>query len=276
MEALTGVSILFLLVMGKDQTVLFHSSVFGPIRSRRLGVSLGINLSPDDGKVCSFDCLYCEAGYNAQGAGTTGLPLREKVKRDLEKKLSSMKEKGEELDVITFSGNGEPTLHPDFPEIIDDVLRLRDRYYPKAKVSVLTNSTKIFSGEVVKALNKVDNNILKLDSAVEKTMQLIDRPNSPDFTVKKVVEGLKQFSGNGIIQTMFLRGSHDGQTVDNTTPEELAALIEAYKEIQPREIMIYSLDRSTPEERLIKVDKEELQQLAARIEKETGITVRVA
>lgn len=262
--------------MGKDQTVIFHSTVFGPIKSRRLGVSLGINLGPDDGKVCSFDCLYCEAGYNAQGVGSTGMPMREKVKNDLEKKLKAMKENRETLDVITFSGNGEPTLHPDFPQIIDDVLALRDEYFPTAKVSVLTNSTKIFTPEVAEALKKVDNNILKLDSAVESTMRLIDRPNSPGFTVERLIEGLKQFSGNGIIQTMFLRGTHDGLPVDNTTKEELSALIKAYKEISPKEIMIYSLDRSTPEENLVKVEKEELQKIAAEIEDKTGIAVRVA
>ena len=262
--------------MGKDQTVLFHSTVFGPIRSRRLGVSLGINLSPDDGKVCSFDCLYCEAGFNAQGTGTSGLPLREKVKKDLEKKLSAMKEKGEKLDVITFSGNGEPTLHPDFPEIINDVLALRNRFYPEAKVSVLTNSTRIFTPSVVEALKKVDNNILKLDSAIEHTMQLIDRPNSPGFTVEKLIGGLRQFSGNGIIQTMFLRGSHNGEAIDNTSPEEVDALIKAYQEIRPKEIMIYSLDRSTPEEKLVKVPKDELEGLSKKIEQQTGIPVRVA
>ena len=261
--------------MGKDQTVLFHSSVFGPIHSRRLGVSLGINLGPDDGKTCSFDCLYCEAGYNSQGAGTTGLPVREKVKRDLRTKLEKMKQEGQPLDVITFSGNGEPTLNPAFPEIVDDVLALRDEFYPDAKVSVLTNSTRIFSPPVARALEKVDNNILKLDSAVEETMQLIDRPNSPDFTVKKVVEGLKQFKDTGIIQTMFLRGSHDGIPVDNTTDTEVEALIKAYKEIQPREIMIYSLDRSTPEEKLVKVEKDDLQKIADRITNKTGIKVNV-
>lgn len=262
--------------MGKDQTVLFHSTVFGPIRSRRLGVSLGINLSPNDGKVCSFDCIYCEAGFNRQGSGTTGLPERGKVAGDLKAKLAAMKEQGEELDVITFSGNGEPTLHPRFPEIIEDTLELRDEFYPGAKVSVLTNSTRIFSPEVASALKKVDNNILKLDSAIESTMRLIDKPNSPDFTVERVVEALKQFEGTGIIQTMFLRGSHEGHPVDNTTPDEIEALIEAYKKIKPREIMIYSLDRSTPEEKLVKVEKSELESIAGKIEKETGIPVRVA
>lgn len=262
--------------MGKDQKVLFHSSVFGPIHSRRLGVSLGINLSPNDGKVCSFDCVYCEAGFNSQGAGTTGLPALQKVSRDLEAKLSEMKEKGERLDVITFSGNGEPTLNPQFPEILDEVLRLRGKYYPDAKVSVLTNSTKIFNKEIADALKRADNNILKLDSALEETMRIIDRPNSPDFTVEKVIEGLKQFKGSGIIQTMFLRGTHDGKKIDNTTPAELNALIEAYKEIQPREIMIYSLDRSTPAEKLVKVEKPELEKIGREIETTTGIPVTVA
>lgn len=262
--------------MGKDQRVLFNSTIFGPIHSRRLGVSLGINLSPNDGKVCSFDCLYCEAGYNSQGKGTTGLPKRIDVRDQLHDKLNSMKSRDEKLDVITFSGNGEPTLHPDFPGIIDDVLALRDEFYPEAKVSVLTNSTRIFTPAVVEALKKVDNNILKLDSAVEDTMQLVDRPTSPSFTVEKVIEGLKQFSGTGIIQTMFLRGEHCGRPIDNTTPEEVEALIKAYNEIKPREIMIYSLDRSTPEEKLIKVEKEELQKIAEKIESETGIPVNVA
>ena len=261
--------------MGKDQTVLFHSTIFGPIHSRRLGVSLGINLMPDDGKVCSFDCLYCEAGFNAQGKGSTGLPLREQVRTQLEAKLKEMHSNGDSLDVITFSGNGEPTLHPDFPHIIEDTLALRDKFYPDAKVSVLTNSTMIFKPEVAEALKKADNNILKLDSAIESTMRLIDRPNSPGFTVDRVVEALRQFEGTGIIQTMILRGTHDGKPLDNTTEVEISALIEAYKRIRPREIMIYSLDRSTPEEKLIKVEKEELTAIGKRIEEETAIPVQV-
>lgn len=261
--------------MAKDQTVLFHSTIFGPIHSRRLGVSLGVNLSPDDGKVCSFDCIYCEAGYNAQGPGKSGLPLRRKVGTDLEKKLLQMKENGERLDVITFSGNGEPTLNPDFPKIIDDVISLRDKYYPDAKVSVLTNSTRIFSPDVAEALKKVDNNILKLDSTIEKTMRIIDQPTSKQFTVESVVDALRQFKGTGIIQTMMLRGEHDGIRIDNTTPEEVEALIEAYRKIQPREIMLYSLDRSTPEEKLIKVGKPELEEIGRRIENAAGVPVKV-
>lgn len=258
--------------MAKDQTILFHSTIFGPIHSRRLGTSLGINLMPADGKICSFDCLYCEAGFNSQGAGRAGLPSREKVRTDLESKLLEMKNDGIAPDVITFSGNGEPTLHPEFAGIIDDTLELRDKYFPNAKVSVLTNSTRIFSPDVAGALERVDNNILKLDSAIDSTMRLIDRPNDPSFTVEKVIDALRRFKGTGIIQTMILRGEHNGISVDNTTDKEIDALIEAYRIIQPREVMIYSLDRSTPEEKLQKVEKPELDRIAARI-REAGIKV---
>ena len=261
--------------MGKEQKVLFHSTVFGPIHSRRLGVSLGINLSPDDGKVCTFDCVYCEAGYNEQGIGSTGLPTREKVYSDLRATLKRMQDEGSPLDVITFSGNGEPTLNPDFPAIVDDVLALRDEFYPGAKVSVLTNSTRIFTPAVAEALKKVDNNILKLDSAVEETMRLIDCPTQKDFTVHRVVDSLRQFARTGIIQTMFLRGEHNGRRIDNTTDEEVEALIRAYEDINPREVMIYSLDRSTPEEKLVKVSREELEVIAHRI-RVHGIDVQVS
>lgn len=258
--------------MPKDQTILFHSTIFGPIHSRRLGVSLGVNLMPSDGKICSFDCLYCEAGYNAQGAGRQGLPSAAQVKTDLRKKLSEMREAGDPLDVITFSGNGEPTLHPQFAEVVDIVVALRDEFYPDAKISVLTNSTRIFDPAVAAALERVDNNILKLDSAVEETMRVLDRPNDPAFTVERVVEGLRRFAGMGIIQTMLLRGTHDGREIDNTTPAEIDALIRAYKEIRPREVMLYSIDRSTPEENLCKVSHEELSSIAARL-REEGIPV---
>lgn len=261
--------------MPKDQKVLFHSTVFGPIHSRRLGVSLGINLMPNDGKVCSFDCLYCEAGFNSQGPGSTGLPTREKVREDLKRKLEAMNQADNQLDVITFSGNGEPTLHPDFPGIIEDTIALRNHYFPDAKVSVLTNATRIFSPEVARALKRVDNNILKLDSAVEETMRLIDRPNQPCFSVDKVVESLHQFAETGIIQTMMLRGEHDGVRVDNTTPEEIAALTDAYLKIRPAQVMLYSIDRSTPEEKLEKVSSAELEKIAGGM-RAKGLNVTVS
>ena len=256
-------------------TILFHSTIFGPIHSRRLGSSLGVNLSPNDGKVCSFDCVYCEAGYNSQGAGTTGLPLREDVSRELEMKLKSMIEAGEHLDVITFSGNGEPTLHPQFAEIIDDTIALRDKYFPQVKISVLCNSTRLGDEPVVAALRKVDNNILKLDSAITSTMRLIDQPASPSFTSEGVIEQIAQFSGQCVVQTMFLRGEHDGKNIDNTTIEEVEALIKAYKRISPRQVMIYSIDRKTPELQLEKVTREELEAIASQMSRE-GINVTVS
>lgn len=257
----------------KDQTVLFHSTIFGPIHSRRLGTSLGINLTPNDGKVCTFDCLYCEAGFNAQGVGTTGLPPRALVAEMLENKLSELKAQGVTPDVITFSGNGEPTLHPEFAGIIDDTLALRDKYFSEAKVSVLTNSTRIDVPDVVDALKKVDNNILKLDSVVESTMRKMDRPVSRQFTVEKLIDELKQFRGEGIIQTMLLRGEYEGKKVDNTTREELEALARAYKEISPREVMLYSIDRQTPAEHLEKIGHEELVRIAAYF-REQGIKIQ--
>lgn len=258
------------------QTVLFHSTIFGPIHSRRLGVSLGVNLTPDDGKVCTFDCLYCEAGFNAQGTGTTGLPPREKVARQLEQKLSEMKAAGSPLDVITFSGNGEPTVHPDFPGIIDDTLRIRDKYYPEAKVSVLSNATRIDRPEIFKALLKVDNNILKLDSALTPTIRQVDRPTLPHLDADTIIENLARFGTDCIVQTMLLRGEYDGKPIDNTTPEEIDALIEAYRRIGPREVMIYSIDRATPARQLVKVPREELEAIGSRITVATGIPVQIA
>lgn len=254
------------------QRVLFHDTVFGPIHSRRLGVSLGVNLSPLDGKVCSFDCLYCEAGFNAQGIGTTGLPARELVRSLLRQKLAEMRAADAPLNVITFSGNGEPTLHPDFEGIVDDVLALRNEFYPNVKISVLTNSTRLGSEAVCRALLRVDNNILKLDSAIDATMQRLDRPTDARFNVQTVVEQLKKFRGTGIIQTMIVRG--DG--IDNTSDEEISALIAAYSEIQPREIMVYSIDRKTPDESLQKVARQELDAIAARISSATALKVTVS
>lgn len=257
------------------QTVLFTSTIFGPIHSRRLGASLGVNLMPADGKVCSFDCLYCEAGFNAQGPGTKGIPPRAEVARLLEEKLAAMHAEAMTLDVITFSGNGEPTLHPDFDGVVDDVIRLRDKYYPQAKVSVLSNATRLQKPEVVEGLRKVDNNILKLDSAIDATVRIIDRPVGKGYSVADVVSGMKQFDGQCIVQTMMLRGEYDGVNIDNTTDEEVDALLEAYKEIAPREVMLYSIDRKTPAEHLVKVQRDELERIADRF-RSAGIIVQVS
>ena len=257
------------------QTVLFHDTIFGPIHSRRLGTSLGVNLMPRDGKVCSFDCLYCEAGFNAQGPGKSGLPSREEVARLLEQKLSDMHSRGDRLDVITFSGNGEPTLHPDFESIIDDTIRLRDKYYPEVRISVLSNSTRLDRPEVCRALRRIDNNILKLDSAIDETVRLIDRPNDPDYTVAHVIERLADFGPGCIVQTMMLRGSYNGKQIDNTTPEEIDALCRAYQLIRPKSVMLYSIDRRTPAQQLEKVPHDELEAIADRF-RACGIEVSVA
>lgn len=254
------------------QRVLFNTTIFGPIHSRRLGESLGVNLSPTDGKVCSFDCLYCEAGFNAQGIGTSGLPARADVREQLRSKLSQMRSQGAPLNVITFSGNGEPTLHPEFENIVEDVIALRNEFYPDVKISVLTNSTRLDSESVCRALNRVDNNILKLDSAIESTFRKLNNPASNHLTAADVINRLKVFAGTGIIQTMILRG-HE---LDNTTSEEISRLIDAYKAIRPREIMIYSIDRKTPDESLCRVERNELQDIGRRIENETGIPVQVS
>ncbi|MDE6134184.1 MAG: radical SAM protein [Muribaculaceae bacterium] len=257
------------------QTVLFHSTVFGPVHSRRLGTSLGINLMPNDGKICSFDCLYCEAGFNAQGPGTTGISPRAEVAAELEERLRAMKDAGEKLDVITFSGNGEPTLHPDFEGVIDDTIALRDKYFPGVKISVLSNSTRLGSADVRSALAKADNNILKLDSAIASTVAALDRP-APGYDLEKVIDRIAGFGRQATVQTMLCRGEYQDQTIDNTTDAEISALIEAYRRIGPGEIMIYTIDRPTPATRLCRIPRQELEAIGDRIAAETGIKVQIS
>lgn len=255
---------------------MYTDTIFGPIHSRRLGSSLGVNLMPRDGKVCTFDCLYCEAGYNAQGPGKSGLPARAEVARLLEDKLAALQAEGAPVDAITFSGNGEPTLHPDFAGVIDDTLALRDRYYPQASVSVLSNSTMLDRPEVVAALRRVDNAIMKLDSVNDDTIRALDRPTRPGFTADSVIAQLADMGSGAVVQTMITRGSHEGRVVDNSTPEEVDGLIEAYRRIGPGRIMLYTVDRPTPERSLQRVPRAELDAIASRITSETGIAVEVA
>ncbi len=256
-------------------TILFHEIVFGPIHSRRLGSSLGMNLLPYDGKLCSFDCIYCECGYNEDFRTKTRLPDRENVRAALEDKLIQLQKENTLIDVITFAGNGEPTVHPQFAEIIDDTIVLRDKYYPDAKISVLSNAMHAGKQKIFDALKKVDNNILKLDSAILDTVRLIDRPNSPEYSIEKQVELFKRFNGDFIMQTMFVRGSHKGKVVDNTTEEEISAWLEAVKATNPREVMIYTIDRETPEKNLEKVPVEKMKEIGKRVEA-LGIKVSVA
>lgn len=255
-------------------TVIYPSPIFGPVRSRRLGVSLGINLLPADGKVCTFDCIYCECGFNADHRPKRPLPTREEVRSALEARLQDMRQNGPVPDVLTFAGNGEPTAHPGFPEIMEDTLALRDKYFPNAKVSVLSNSTFIHRPAVFEALNKVDNNILKLDTVDEEYIRVLDRP-AGHYSIREIVEGMKAFKGNCVIQTMFLKGSCKGQDMDNTSDKFVLPWLEAVKEIAPRQVMIYTIDRETPAHDLQKATHEELDRIAELI-RETGIPVGVS
>ena len=245
-------------------TIIYPSPIFGPVHSRRLGISLGINLLPADGKVCSFDCIYCECGFNEDHRPTLPMPTRELVAERLEAKLKEMNAEGQLPDVLTFAGNGEPTCHPHFAEIIEDTIRLRDLYCPKAKVSVLSNSTMIHRQQVHDALMRVDNNILKLDTINPIYINKVDRPNGP-YEVEKIIERLKAFNGHVIIQTMFMRGSASGESVDNTGEEFVAPWLEAVKDIKPQQVMIYTIDRETPTQGLLKATHEQLDAIRDRV-----------
>lgn len=256
-------------------TSLFPDIIFGPVRSRRLGLSLGVNLLPTRSKLCSFDCIYCECGWNAEHTGARRFNDRDDVRTQLEATLRRMVADGTPPDVITFAGNGEPTLHPDFEAVIGDTLALRDALCPGAKVSVLSNATQLHRDDVRRALLRVDNNILKLDSAFDATVRRMNNPQNAAYTVRETVEQMKWFEGRMILQTMFLRGTCGGAPIDNTTEEEVAAWLRLVGEIRPRQVMVYSLDRDTPCPTLEKVPREELQTIAARVEA-LGIPCSVA
>lgn len=256
-------------------TFLFDQIIFGPIKSRRLGISLGVNLLPTDSKVCSFDCIYCECGWNPKKREKKAvLPSRSEVYTKMEEKLSQMVLVGEFPDVITFAGNGEPTLHPEFEGIMDDTIELRNRLTPRARIAVLSNATMLHKPAIIRALLKVEDNIQKLDSAFEETIRRMDCPAS-NFRLEDVVENLKSFNGKVIIQTMFLRGTHKGQIIDNTTSEEIAAWLKLIAEIKPSQVMIYTIDRDTPAEGLEKVKLEELQLIGEKV-REIGLSVQVS
>mgnify|MGYP006332323989 FL=1 len=255
-------------------TVIYPSPIFGPVHSRRLGVSLGINLLPADGKFCTFDCIYCECGFNGDHRPHQKLPTREEVRNALEARLKDMQENGPKPDVLTFAGNGEPTAHPHFAGIIADTLALRDQYFPEAKVSVLSNSTFIHKPEVFDALNKIDNNILKLDTIDAAYINKVDRPTG-HYDVAKIIECMKAFKGNLIVQTLFMKGTFEGENVDNTTDDYVLPWLEAVKEIAPRQVMIYTIDRETPAPDLLKATHEELDRIGEMVRAE-GIPCSVS
>lgn len=254
--------------------MLFKEIAYGPIHSRRLGTSLGMEIMPLDHKLCTFDCVYCECGWNQPVSHPT-LPTRDEIRTALEAKLQALTAEGMNLDVITFSGNGEPTLHPDFLPIIKDTCALRDRYCPQAKVSVLSNSTQLGRADVVEALRMCDNRILKLDAATDTMMRRIDQPVNKALDVRTLIGWLQQFDGDFTLQTCFLRGEHAGAVIDNTTEEELHPWYQAVEELRPKQVMIYVIDRQTPEEHLEKITREEMERIAAPL-REKGIDVIVS
>ena len=258
----------------KMATTIFPSPIFGPIKSRRLGISLGINLLPGDGKICTFDCLYCECGFNAARRSRSPLPTREEVAAALEAKLAEMQKEGVTPDVLTFAGNGEPTIHPQFGEIIADTIATRNRMCPNAKVSVLTNATLITRDKVFEALKLIDNNILKLDTVNKEYIDIVDRPTGA-YSVEAIIERMKAFNGKAVIQTMFLKGYANGKNLDNTGDEYVLPWIAAVKEIAPREVMIYTIDRETPTEGLIKATPEELDRIVDMLQAE-GIKAKAS
>ncbi len=255
-------------------TALYTDIIYGPVHSRRLGLSLGVNLLPLHSKICSFDCVYCECGWNGEHRGEHRFNSREDVREALAAQLRKMADEGGLPDVITFAGNGEPTMHPDFEGIIDDTIALRDELSPATKVSVLSNATQLGRADVRRALAKVDNNILKLDSAFDETVRIMNNPCG-HYSVAEVVAGMKVFGGELIVQTMFLRGEYDGCRIDNTTDREVGVWLSLVREIAPKQVMVYSIARDTPCRTLEKVSHEELAAIAARVEA-LGIKCSVA
>jgi wyosine [tRNA(Phe)-imidazoG37] synthetase (radical SAM superfamily) len=255
-------------------SILFHDVIFGPVKSRRLGVSLGINLLPVESKFCTFNCIYCECGWTHENTGgDKKLPSREQVRQKLEEKLKSMVEKGARPDAITFAGNGEPTIHPEFPDILEDTLLLRDRYFPEARVSVLSNASTLGNPAIFNALKKTENSILKLDAGTESMFRLINGPRS-GIRLRDIVEKLKEFHGRLIIQTLFLRGAINGKKFDNTAEPEISRWLEHVRAINPEYVMIYPIDRETPAESIEKIPFAQLNRIADRVEK-MGVKAQV-
>ena len=246
-----------------------EQTVFGPIFSRRLGSSLGINLLPTEGKLCNFDCIYCECGWNRDGRGDTRLPDAGTVREALESKLKECSLEGAAIDSITFSGDGEPTLNPDFPQIVADTIALRDRYYPGAAVSVLTNATMADRDGIFRALRMVDNPILKLDAPTNALAALINRPY-PAYDVNRVIESMRRFEGDFVLQTMFLRAPY----FDSSSPEVLLPWMDIVRSLRPREVMVYTINRPVPEEGLQKFTADEMRPLVQPLISE-GIKIQI-
>ena len=245
--------------------ILFDDIVFGPLKSRRFGISLGINLLPAKAKICSFNCIYCECGLTGEETQEKArLFTPEEIRYSLEQRFKALQNENIYPDSLTFAGNGEPTLHPKFGAIVVEVAGLRNTYFPKAKITVLSNSTMLYKQSVYDALLRVDNNVLKLDAGTQATFDQINRPVKK-IMLSNIIDRLSSFNGNVIIQTLFLRGMLDGHPVDNTTKTEVDAWLGHLKRIQPKMVMLYPIDRRTPVESLEKITLEELDAIADQV-----------
>ncbi len=254
---------------------LFDKIIFGPVKSRRLGNSLGINLLPTEIKLCNFDCIYCECGFSDREFFLEKeIPSLKEISQHLENQLKISTSRSEILDTITFAGNGEPTLHPQFSEIIVETIRLRNIYFPKTPISVLTNGTTVHKPLIFNALRSVENPVLKLDSAFEITRNRINRPKFRMDT-EMLVENFSAFDGNFILQTLFLKGKMNHQVVDNTTDNEVFEWLKIVEKLKPRCVMIYTIARETPVEDLQKINIEILQKIAFEVEK-LGIKTQIS
>ncbi len=255
--------------------MLFENTIIGPIHSRRLGNSLGINLLPLKRKFCTYDCIYCECGWNEETIeNKIELPSYEDVRNQLKKRIDELKAEGTVVDSFTFAGNGEPTLHPDFPKVVDLVVEIRNKYYPNAVITLLTNATQLSRPEIYNALLKLDNPVLKLDAGMAAMRNSINKPTAEKYSFDELVNNLILFGNRGIIQTLLLRGSNDGKIISNVSDEDFGEYIELLKKIRPKYVMLYAIDRATPEKDLEKLSVDELEIYAQKIRNE-GIDVKV-
>jgi wyosine [tRNA(Phe)-imidazoG37] synthetase (radical SAM superfamily) len=251
-------------------SVLFHDIIYGPVKSRRFGYSLGINLLPTNSKICTFNCIYCECGWNPDKT-VNNFADKNEIFTYLEEVLTTIKETNSPLDVITFAGNGEPTLHPDFEEIVSIVLSLRNKLAENKPIVLLTNGTTLHQPKIQNAIKNIDIPVFKIDSAVEETRNLINKPFK-NYDFEAYIKNLKLLNQTKVIQTMFLKGHIGNIYIDNTTEKELNALIKIYKTINPSYVMLYSLDRKPPLSTLQKVEHSEMQSIARKIENNGIIT----
>ena len=245
-------------------TFLWESIAFGPIHSRRLGQSLGINLMPVDEKICTFNCLYCECGWTLEKNLNAREPYPlETVMDAVEHKLADCRAHGTPVDSLTFSGNGEPTLYPWFDQVIDRLIVLRDKYYPQAVITCLSNATQLFRPEIITALQRIENPMLKLDAGTQAMLNTVNAPIVP-VDIEQVTDQLCTFNGNLVIQTLFFSGEREGRAFDPEWSQWLARI----RRIRPKRIVIYSLDRETPALDLHKFDKAYLDGIVAKLRAE--------